>query len=583
MTQPTYLYFKEATTDTVIQAEVASILNESEVIQSVTVAAPTPLTTIPLIVEYNFNTNNTLQFTVKNGSAGCSYGCDVTLATNQRSLSILLAFQCNYASSELIPYETRNPDAFKDLVGEIQAGSSAVGTAVFSFPNDFDPIGGYVLWELIAEDGTVYSAGNAFDYRIDYTGFANNVLARAIVSVPSDIPETLEQQKYQIRWTHHVNDSTSFQFENITVVGVSSVPIGTVSTIELQGDPALIELVTDELYDRIGVELYVDNRRLTDTIMISDTSQPATAPAPQKVATGWFVQAVVDTDNLTPSVKPYTARWKYWQSKTAYRQYTERSDFWIVNPALMSAMDDVKAKVNKARTTLYGAPDLLFPYPTIMTWLRRAADAFNGYAGVFTNFTFTNPLSGIREYWLMFAELFAIESQYLAEGEKAFDFQGQAISLNVDRTQYLDNMASKIQSRIDNELKPFKQNLIIKGNTGGDGSSGGGGDLVSSAAGAMGTVGITITPASLWGRWIPGDVLSLIPGRSIDFGHSCTGTTPNPSPGPNPGTQVVLTVNGQEPDVTGNVEINTGVMTVDHVLPDVGGNVNVSTDEGTIQ
>jgi len=41
----------------------------------------------------------------------------------------------------------------------------------------------------------------------------------------------------------------------------------------------------------------------------------------------------------------------------------------------------------------------------------------------------------------------------------------------------------------------------------------------------------------------------------------------------------VLSVNGQLPDPTGNVEVNTGVMTVDGVLPDNQG--NVQTDEGT--
>jgi len=101
---------------------------------------------------------------------------------------------------------------------------------------------------------------------------------------------------------------------------------------------------------------------------------------------------------------------------------------------------------------------------------------------------------------LMYAEVLAIESQYMAEGEKAFNFSGAAISLDVDRTGYLDNAASKIQSRLDNEIKPFKQNLIIKGQTSGDGSA----DLSKLAQGALGSVGITITPASPWGPYRSG-------------------------------------------------------------------------------
>ena len=104
----------------------------------------------------------------------------------------------------------------------------------------------------------------------------------------------------------------------------------------------------------------------------------------------------------------------------------------------------------------------------------------------------TNAKGGIREYWLMWTELMAIRAQYLAEGEKAFDYSGAAISLNVDRTGYLDSAASAIQSELDNEFKPFKQNLVNKGQTGGDGS----GDLNALGAGAMGAVGVSLTPTN---------------------------------------------------------------------------------------
>ena len=135
-----------------------------------------------------------------------------------------------------------------------------------------------------------------------------------------------------------------------------------------------------------------------------------------------------------------------------------------------------------------------------MLWLRRARDAFNGAPGGFTSFTMLNAKGSIREYWLMYAELGAIEAQYMAEGEKAFNFSGAAISLDIDRTGFLDSAASKIQSRIDNEIKPFRQNLIIKGNVAGDGSA----DPSRLRAGALGSVGITITPASPWGPYHQG-------------------------------------------------------------------------------
>jgi len=53
----------------------------------------------------------------------------------------------------------------------------------------------------------------------------------------------------------------------------------------------------------------------------------------------------------------------------------------------------------------------------------------------------------------------------------------------------------------------------------------------------------------------------------------------------NPITAPVLTVNGQAPDASGNVVVDTGVMTVNSIVPGsqgIPGDVNV-TDEGTYQ
>jgi hypothetical protein len=130
-------------------------------------------------------------------------------------------------------------------------------------------------------------------------------------------------------------------------------------------------------------------------------------------------------------------------------------------------------------------------------------DAFNAAYCQFTFFTMTNAMGPVREYWLLYAEVSAINAQYLCEGEKAFQFQGAAITLEVDRTAYLDSMASKLQSIIDAEIPNIKKNLIIKGNIGGDGSGpNGDGNFSVLGRGAMGTVGITITVASLYGGFV---------------------------------------------------------------------------------
>jgi len=92
-----------------------------------------------------------------------------------------------------------------------------------------------------------------------------------------------------------------------------------------------------------------------------------------------------------------------------------------------------------------------------------------------------------------------LESAYLMEGEKAFQFQGANISLDVDRTSFLDSAAAKIQQRLDNEVKNAKQVMIMRGASSGDGSV----DPQRLQKGAIGSVGISISPASGYANYLP--------------------------------------------------------------------------------
>lgn len=501
-----FVYFKVPETDTVVLADITSMIMGGETLVSVVAGAISPVSSVdPLTAAITSPaTNPQVTIGLSGGADGVSYGFKLTVTTSARVF--IVSCVVTSADPQFVPYTTQNPDAYQDLVDEIEAGKAAIGTVVFIFPPTVSPTGGFVTWELLAADGTVFAAGNAFDYVVQSNGISNTVLAKSIINVPVTVPACLDNQRYQLRYTlelptgvgvpldpltGNLNQNTFYQFEGIRVVGLSTVPLGVQPSVELQGVPATVSIIVDRPYDNVTVELFSMGQSLGPAAQISEHS---------RTANGWYFAGVINTAQLEVSLVPYQLVWKYWSSTNSAIVYQEYADFWVVNPPIMSAINDVLAKVSKARATLYGSPDLTYTQPTILTWLRRGGDAFNGAHGQFTNFTFINALGVVREYWLMCAELAALESQYLAEGEKAFNFQGAAISLEVDRTQYLDNAASKIQAKLDNELKAIKVNLIIKGNTSGDGSA----NTTLLRPGAIGAVGITITAASMWGRYGPG-------------------------------------------------------------------------------
>jgi hypothetical protein len=498
----TFVYFALPYENTLIAPNLTAMLKPGETITSIALTGVTPVSDPPMVAALQSAiTNPVTQIQLSGGVAGTAYGFQIQATTNARVLVAQVAVTVD--DQQFVPYTTQNPEAYTDLVDEIQAGMAAIGTAVFSFPSQIDPRGGFVTWELLASDGTVYAAGNAYNYLVQSNGLANTVLANAVITVPSTVPASLNDQRYQLRYTlelpqakntandplqGQISQNTFFQFENVRVVGLNTVPLGTQSTVELVGSPAQLSLVTEQLYDNVTVELWAGGVQVVAPVPIGDA---------ERTANGWFFAGVVDTSTLTVTLVPYTVIWKYWNSSAASMVFQESADLFVINPSMMTAITDVRSKINKAHTTLYGSPDMLYPNTTVMTWLRRGADAFNGAYGVFTNFSMLNALGVIREFWLMHAEMFALEAQVNAEAEKAFQFQGAAIQLDVDRTAGFDSAIQKIQSRLDNELKPLKQMLVTRGWMSGDGSQ----DPTMLAHGAIASVGITISPVTMWGRY----------------------------------------------------------------------------------
>ncbi len=385
------------------------------------------------------------------------------------------------SEQNVIPYSSQTPDAFQDLIGTLQAGQSAVSSIVFTLPG-VNLQNAYCTWELISSENETLAAGNAFECKIRNDGLSSSIVCRSVITCPSQLAPSLVNTSYQLRYCLRAEDKEYYQFETLRVESESTVPLGTQDLVELQGSIAQLSLITPSVFEHVDVEIYKDNEKITSHRVVK--ARP--------VSSGWLYEASFDTKGLPVSLENYTVIWRY-SNKLGGAEYQESSKLWVINASIQTACGDVLARVSKARTTLYGSPDLLYPIPTVLLWMRRGMDRFNGAYGLFTNFTMTNAKGAIREFWLMFTEYMAIQAQYLAEGEKAFDYTGAAISLNVDRTQYLDSLANSIKSELDNELKPLKENLIRKGNTSGDGSS----DVTAAVRGSYGAVGVSLTPMNM--------------------------------------------------------------------------------------
>lgn len=430
-----------------------------------------------------------LQFS--GGTDGVTYGArlDITTSIGQ-TLSVTLAI---LVSSQLgNTYTIKNPEGIQTLVDQIQAGDVAVGNANFTFPVGTDLSNGYINWELLDTNGITYANGNAFEYLITNTALATKAEGRAIITVPSDVPINTQGQKYQIRWTLTLPSSGPFYaYENVTVLSAYSVPQGVEDAVEMQGDIAKLTIVLPQFYDHVGIELYQLSGSM-NLVAFTEVQEK------YKTADGYYCVAHIDTTTIPVALEHYIVVWKYWNDAKPNEVYRQTGRLFVTNASILSATDDVRSFIQRADTTLAHQQDLVFSVPALMTFLRMGRDHFNGAYGTLTQFDMTDATAAIRAFWIMHANVQALRAQFLAEGEKAFNFSGQSIQLDVDRTQYYTQLASEIQQQLDNECKAFKQNLIKKGIVTGTGNC----DDISLRLGAIGSIALSITPASNFSRFM---------------------------------------------------------------------------------
>jgi hypothetical protein len=158
---------------------------------------------------------------------------------------------------------------------------------------------------------------------------------------------------------------------------------------------------------------------------------------------------------------------------------------FIVTPIMLDAIKDMQTWLNRAYVDSGMQPGTTFEPVDFIKYLRLGRDQFNA-AVIPTNFTMTAADGPIRWFWIGYSCVAACRAQYLAEGMKAFDYAGQVVQLNIDRTPFWDQMAQALEAQLSEQVKPFKDVLAKRGVIDGDGSN------MALRPGAVGSIGITI-------------------------------------------------------------------------------------------
>lgn len=375
--------------------------------------------------------------------------------------------------------------AFSNQLTHVVAGNSAATTASFMVPTIFTAVSsGYITYELIDAENVVYASGNGINYTVTPENESNLITAECTITVPSNIPVTTVGTAYQIRFTLNLPDEDNqefFIYSSLMVMPPKQVDYGADDIVELAGTTTSMTLV---LQDQADTGTVIANGYMNNTAIPALTGIVATGPT--ALADGYQYQLSVATPAQAASLVPYNIIWDYQVSGQVYH---ESAQLFLVTPSILDAMKAVLVQVNKSRAHFGFQP--VFSEPEILNYLRLGMDYFNGLFNP-TMFTMTNATGPIRFFWIQCSCIIALRSQYLMEGEAAFNFSGQSVSLDVDRSQFYEGLASAIDQQIQEPLRSLKANLAKRGLLMGDGNV----NPTALTRNAIGTIGISASPVS---------------------------------------------------------------------------------------
>lgn len=171
----------------------------------------------------------------------------------------------------------------------------------------------------------------------------------------------------------------------------------------------------------------------------------------------------VDTSNAEGS-GVFNVVWRSRQTAVSPQQITVQQlrvpelTFWTFQPSLRMFLDKIQKKVGMVQAysdsdlyeyTLRGM-GMVNQYNPVTTW------SLNGFP----------PGMGFEEFMLLAACWWGLNAQYLSEGELAFSFSGQSVTLDVDRTGTYESAMSRIKEHLDTFLPKAKSTWLRRSSTG---------------------------------------------------------------------------------------------------------------------
>lgn len=269
-----------------------------------------------------------------------------------------------------------------------------------------------------------------------------------------------------VRWRVRAIDGATYSYKDVVIVE-PQIDVRDTDVVTLYGDANFTFKLPTTLNagDKASYQLYYNN-----VAVLPDPINIRVAPVKIDSSGVEALRITAPLEVVEPSL--YSTLLKVDIERTGVTMpSTYIYKLWALTPQLYLAMSHLDDFINKSRIE-NTIPELRYTTGDLIVALERGLEIFNSIFQP-TGFSGLNMQGALFDAHLICAQYYAISSQLLAEGSLAFDFSGQGISLNVDRTPQLEAALGRMESLMDSRIVPLKKELVKNGHLGGDGSVGG--------------------------------------------------------------------------------------------------------------
>ena len=289
----------------------------------------------------------------------------------------------------------------------------------------------------------------------------------ASVSIPN--MNLSSPEEFVLRWRCIETVSTKTTLKDAILVD-PQVDSRETDIVALFGDASMTFVLPTALLptDTVTYQIYANNFPI-----LPSPGDLTTAPLPAGVT---VIANGFDSMRVTiPAVAPAPALFSSLLKVDIVRQgllvpITYLYKVWVITPQLMLTMSQLEDYLNKSRIENI-IPELRYTTGDLVGYMERGLNIFNMIAHP-TYFNGLNMQGVMLDAHLLCSSYYALSAQLLAEGSLAFDFSGQGVSLNVDRTPQLEAALGRMEGLLDSRITPLKKELYKNGFLSGDGSFG---------------------------------------------------------------------------------------------------------------